>query len=383
MLGMVASNVALVLYQLLQLIFVARVFGQESVGQLGFCLAVISPIQIFWMANLRTLMQTASVEDRHVGELVAARAWQTMAFLATVLVASVFTTGITLGLLMSVAASKAVDMMLEMRMAVITREGKFRMLARRQLVRVLLSTLAFLVGAWTFQSMASGFLAHALILLPFAVREYRLATGISIFGGGTVFLARLRTDLALGGVSVGESLLAMLPRFVLMDKFGAAALGVFTVVYYFITAANVLVQAVSTYFSRRHGRGESGAVHGLIAVAGLGALAVGGAFMFGPWVIQLVFELPVDAQSVALLMLSGAFAYLYVYVYALYVGVLDPWKHLACFALILCLSWWLLASSAGAGWMEFLWAVSITRALQLLVLLICVMAKRNETKHPN
>lgn len=373
MLPILISNAAFLGLQLLQLIVVAQLLGEVEVGRFGYALALISPVQAFWMANLKPLLQTSTVHDDDLISIIQSRVVQTAAFLATSLGLGtlIFQSGWIL--LLSMSLSKCIDMLLEIRLALLARDMRYADMARAQSLRAFIAAAGFTGAVLLFHSIEAGFFAVCAGLAPLVAADLRrLNPGRSNYL--KAFKARFAVDSARGLVSVGELLLAMLPRYVLMAQVGPAAVGGFTVVYYIITAFNVIFQAVSQYFVRMQESAGRGWKTGFALIIALSSMVVCVSWFVGREVIQFVFNIDVSREDLTLIVVSGAVAYLYVYLYSMNIGRIQPWRHLASYLPVLGMSFGLLNLSIEYGMEVFNASVVLTRILQLTALVILVVA---------
>ncbi len=372
MLSILISNAALLGLQLLQLIVVAQLLGEVEVGRFGYALALTSPVQAFWMANLRPLLQTSTVHDDDLTSIIQSRIVQTFAFLATSLVIGAVTFQSGWALLVSMSLSKCIDMLLEIRLAILARDMRYGDMARAQSLRAVIAAVGFTGAVLLFHSIEAGFIAVSAGLLPLvAVDLRRLRPGRSNYL--KAFRERFASDSARGLVSVGELLLAMLPRYVLMAQAGPAAVGGFTVVYYIITAFNVIFQAISQYFVRMQETVGRGWKTGLALIVALSSMVVCAAWFVGPEMIQFVFHIDVRREDLTLIVLSGAVAYVYVYLYSMNIGRIQPWHHLASYLPTLSISLGVLSLSFEYGMHAFNASVVLSRMLQLAALILLVV----------
>lgn len=366
MLWVVLSNAVLVGYQFIQLVFISRFFGGSAVGDFGYALAIVSPVQVFWMANLKSLVQSSSVSELDLPIIYTGRFVQAVLFLVSIALCLAILS-LPAGLVFAVALAKSVEMMFDLRGGFYVRSGCMKRLAVCQLFRVLVMATSFYSVAVYTRSIFLGIIVGVLAVLPLLAYESR---GLLMFRSIKAAFNNVFNDIPLGLVAVCESLLALLPRFVLMASAGAAAVGAFTVTYYLISAFNVVVQGVSICFARRFHSGGGGFFYPIAGILLFGFFVTLLSYLFGDVFISLIFGVDVSGGYVAGIVLSGVFAYIYVFIYGVAVDRISRLLMVAVFSLVVVLSYFILLLAVDYSSVVFSFTVAATRAMQLLVVIV-------------
>ena len=118
-------------------------------------------------------MQTSTVHDEDLTSIIQSRVVQTAAFLATSLVLGTLTFRSGWVLLLSMSLSKCIDMLLEIRLAILARDMRYPEMARAQSLRALIAAVGFIGGVLLFHSIEAGFFAVSAGLAPLVVADLR------------------------------------------------------------------------------------------------------------------------------------------------------------------------------------------------------------------
>lgn len=316
-----AGNALFAASQWAVLSLIAKLGGNEMLGQYALAVAVATPISLFSHLNLRAVLATDVGHTHPFGDYLAVRLATTGLGLAAIVAvalgcsyawpapAVILLLGLTLGL----------DNLSDIYYGLMQRRERMDQIAWSMMARGLLSMTALGAVLWRTGSLlaAVGALAAgrlAVLLLydrPVATRGESLArTGRRTQAG--IF----RLALPLGVVLMLASLSANLPRYAIEARLGTAALGWFAAVASFMTVGstviNALGQAATPRLARCFGsadrRSFARLAWRLCALACLlGAAGVAAALVIGGPVLALVYR-PAYAAHAGLLVWAMAAA---------------------------------------------------------------------------
>ena len=243
------------------LIALARLAGPAAVGRFALALAVTAPIMLLSNLALRSALVTDVAGEHGVRRYLALRAGTTvLGLLAIGIVVALLPLGRADALLvLSVALAKACENQSDILYGVLQREERFAPIATSLAARGVLGLLAFVLGIRASGDVALGALllaaAWAAVLVAFdrpACARWRRAGPPA--GPPRLWLRLARQVLPLGIAGALITLNASLPRYVIADHLGAAQLGRFAAMAYFVAAGMMLVTVLGQAASPRLAR---------------------------------------------------------------------------------------------------------------------------------
>ncbi len=320
-----AGNALFAASQWAVLSLIAKLGGNEMLGQYALAVAVATPISLFSHLNLRAVLATDVGHTHPFGDYLAVRLATTglgVAAIAAVALgcsyawpapAAIVLLGLTLGL----------DNLSDIYYGLMQRRERMDQIAWSMMARGLLSMAALGAMLWRTGSLLAAVGALAVgrlaVLLfydrPVATRGESLArTGWKTQAG--IF----RLALPLGVVLMLASLSANLPRYAIEARLGTAALGWFAAVASFMTVGSTVINALgqaatprlARCFSSGDRRSFTRLAWRLCALACLlGAAGVAVALAIGGPVLALVYRPAYSAHAGLLVwaMAAGVAAY--------------------------------------------------------------------------
>jgi O-antigen/teichoic acid export membrane protein len=292
------------LCQWIILLVVARLIGVRGVGQLGFALAVCAPITLFTNLGLRIGQATDARSEFPFGIYWSVRILGSVAaYVLVVLLTLVLDQEAdTERVVLLVGVTKFVEAQCDVFYGLFQRHERMDLMARSLIVRGVIGVVALtlacgLSGRLEFglAAQAAAWLAVFLLLdLRHAVRIFGPAGGASPDGGEHTairpswsagpILALCRRSLPLGFSGSLISLRQATPRLVVERLLGIEAVGLFTAMYYLLTAVVLFINAIghtlSARLARLYARAEAAAFRRLLGrLALLGAVV--GLTLFG------------------------------------------------------------------------------------------------------
>ncbi|GGM85911.1 lipopolysaccharide biosynthesis protein [Dactylosporangium sucinum] len=325
-----AGNAGYALAQWLVLVVVARLGTPAMVGDYALGLAVGAPVMLLANLSLRTVLVTDPAGEHPFRRYLRVRLVAMGAALVAIgVVVVLFDLPVAVVLLVGLA--KAFDGAGDIYLGHLQRHHDQRGVALAQLANgglTIAFTAALLYGtssvAWAAAGSAgASLIAWLMVAAPLAGRWWNRPDPAALVprrhthraAGGVPAL--LWTALPLGIASGITSLTANVPRYVLQDDLGAAALGAFAAAGYLVLTGNVLCSAVAQTLLPRltelraagaHARFEALVRHALIGVAVAGVLAVWAADLFGPRVLRAVYGPQYAGHGTTLTVLTVATA---------------------------------------------------------------------------
>ncbi|MFI5906107.1 lipopolysaccharide biosynthesis protein [Dactylosporangium sp. NPDC051541] len=296
----VAGNGGYALCQWFVLVVVARLGDPAMVGAYALGLAVGAPVVLLANLSLRTVLVTDPNGEHPFKRYLSIRL-AGMGLAMGVIAAAVLLFDLPAAVVLLIGAAKAFDGVGDIYLGLLQRHHDQRSIAIAQLVNgglTVVMVAALLYGtssiAWAAAGSAgASLLTWVVCCAPFAGRFHnrpdpRAKQHTHRAGGGVLELLWIAAPLGLAsGLS---SLTINVPRYVLQDRQGAIALGVFAAAGYLVLTGNVFFSAIAQTLLprltelRRNGtpQGFRGLlVQSLLGVGVAGGLGVWAAALFG------------------------------------------------------------------------------------------------------
>lgn len=311
--------------QWLVLIVLARFGSVEDVGIFTLALALTAPVVVFFGLGLRTILASDVRHERRFSAYVTVKTvTATSAFLACSVIA-LWYTGPTRWTILAVAAAKTVETVSDLFYGYAQREQRLDRIALSLALRGTIGTALLTVLYLTTHNLALSSCAYAAGWLgvlwcydrknvhetrrPFDKHPWAAASPV------------FRIGLPLGLTGLMGLLGPNIPRYVLENSYGAAALGVFSGMAYFMVAGNIPVMALGQslvpILARLHANGEKQKFTALVlrALGGvflLGMLGVAAAYFFGAFVLDGIYgpAFAAHADILPLIAIAAAIVYL-------------------------------------------------------------------------
>jgi O-antigen/teichoic acid export membrane protein len=299
---------------------IAKLGGNEMLGQYALALAITSPVVMLSHLNLRAVLAT-DVSERHpFGDYFAVRL-ATTALGVVVIAAIALVSGYSWALAATILVtglSQSVETVSDIYYGALQRRDRMEQIARSMIARGILSVAALGAALWITRDLIWAVLALALgrLVVLLAYDRPRGAAGESLSRSGwQAELAIMRTALPLGVVLMLISLNTNLPRYVIERRLGTAELGAFAAVASLMTVGSTVVNALGQAATPRLARYFSD--HDLphfrrlafrLAALGLalGAAGVLGSALLGKVVLRVVYRPEYAAYSGLLVAVMGA-----------------------------------------------------------------------------
>ena len=258
------GNGAYAASQLGMLVVLAKLGGAEVVGWFAFGLAVTAPIALGTALHLRTL-QATDVEHRFsFGTYVRVRVLGSVAALVVtgLVVVAMDLDPPLAAVVMMVGLSKAVEGLCDVVYGRFQAAERMDVVAVSLLLRGIGGLAALSVGLWLTSSLPLAVLSLSLYwLLVFFLHDVgrvrvlnRARPDSRTLGDSDGVAALVRVSIPLGGVALLAALHPNIPRYLIQDHLGGAALGVYAGMAYMIIAGNVVIQALCQSASPRLSR---------------------------------------------------------------------------------------------------------------------------------
>ncbi|MGH6899062.1 MAG: lipopolysaccharide biosynthesis protein [Geminicoccaceae bacterium] len=268
------------------LIVVARSGGPEMVGRFALALAIAAPAMLLSNLALRSALVTDVRGEHPLGRYLALR-------LATTAIGGVIVVGLALGLglegevallIVVVGLAKSSESLSDVLYGIAQRHERFDLIARSMSARGLLGLLGMAAGIALTGEVVWGVLALALAwALVLALYDWPMTAGwrrtSAAAGPVRSWLGLAWSVLPLAVAVLLISLNGNLPRYVIAERFGEAALGVFAAMAYIVVAGsmliNVLGQVAIPRLARMRADDDSRGFLGLLARMLILSLLVG------------------------------------------------------------------------------------------------------------
>lgn len=308
------------------LVVMARLGTQELVGTYALGLALVTPVFVLFSLQLRTLFATHAGDRVDVGTYVGVRVVTTAA--ALLIAAAIgwrFMPAGTAGVALALALSKAIDLFHDLAYAVHYRRHRMDVMTKSQLLRGITGLTAFAVTFYYTASPAIGVLALCgawiaiffVYDLPTAWREMPVHARAWTGWSWTTASRLVWLGVPGGILSWLVALQTSVPRYLIQQDVGEAALGVYSAIASLFVGLELAVvsfnQAAVPQMACYAAQRESVALARLVRQltifgVGLGCLFVVAALCWGPMLLGRLFGSTYAAHADVLAILTIGFA---------------------------------------------------------------------------
>jgi O-antigen/teichoic acid export membrane protein len=302
-----AGNAIYAVTQFGTLSALAKLGSPAVVGQYALALAISAPIFMFTNLQLRGVQATDAHNEYQFADYFTLRCFSTFlgVLAVSLIVAIAHYDNATSLVILLVTAAKAIETFSDVIAGHLQKFEQLGQVARALMLRGLASVATFTLTFWITRSLVFSVLALAATWLAvIGLYDFRVVLSVLndrvFFRYSTTVLRRLVwLSLPLGLVMALISLNANIPRYLLERKLGAAELGIFASMAYFMTAMSLIVgalgQSVCARLSRFFADGDVhhfkmliGKLIGLSLV--LGSVGIAGAAIFGKQILTIVYR---------------------------------------------------------------------------------------------
>jgi len=283
------------LCQWVVLLIIARLIGVRAVGQLGFALAVCAPITLFTNLGLRIGQATDARAEFPFGIYWSVRILGSVTAYGLVLLLMLLwdQEADTERIILLVGVTKFVEAQCDVFYGLFQRNERMDLMARSLMLRGITGVLVLGLATGFSGRLEFGLAAQAVawvsVLLLLDIRRARqlLHGGVPLqsnaqlrpmWDAGRMF-ALCRRSLPLGFSGGLISLRQATPRYVVERLLGLEAVGLFTAMYYLLTAVVLFINAIghtlSARLARLYARAERAAFRHLLTRLALLGIAIG------------------------------------------------------------------------------------------------------------
>lgn len=293
--------------QWLTLVLIARLLGEQALGDFSLAVAITSPVILLTRLQLRSVHATdAAREWAFYAYLRVAWAGAGVALVLSIgalLVSGVETSVFILGIIL--VAGRAVETTSEVVYGELLRSDRVRRVAKGYVAKGVATFAAvgagLLLGGGVLGVVIAMLAAWVLTLLAVDIPGYKALPRKQDLGARSArqpLKPLLMGAVPLGAVALLGSLKMNAPKYVLAVESGEVAVGVFTALAYFIVlggrANQALGQAIAPRIASHFAEGRTEAVRqwsvGYVAATfGIGTIAILGALAFGEELLTVVF----------------------------------------------------------------------------------------------
>ncbi|MDN4502877.1 hypothetical protein QX776_10715 [Alteromonadaceae bacterium BrNp21-10] len=308
------ANLSLALSNWLLLVIITKYFSANLLGEVVLALSILSPLFLFSSTKLRTLLVVDLDNEFPVKQYFNARFMANgLALLLVPLLWWCFLTDVSAVIVAMIALYKWCDAWCELSYSYLHRIQQFKLVAKTQTLRSLLSIVALLVSAILFEDIVITLFCWLLVALVFAVLDIqRVRTRVigelqqdfnlrglicdnGLYRQSLVLIRRYFT-VSIGLVMV--SLFVYIPNYALKAYVSVEAAGQFAAISYFLVAGSILIsslaQVLSPQFSLLVKAQDVAGYFSLLAKACVIGLVIGGlgllvTYFIGGWVLAIVY----------------------------------------------------------------------------------------------
>ena len=318
---LVGGNFVFAFSQWVILIFFARMTNQENLGQYALALAIVTPIFAVGNLQLRPLyiLDVNSEQKYTYTHFYYLRLICSFIALACCLVLGLFF-NVSILVLLLVGLLKFFESYSDIIYAYYNAHDQTQLISKSLFLKGTLSVLAVAVGLYLFDFYT------ALILFLFVYLVVWLFID-NLYIQKTQEIKKMSLDLGIMksaipmGISLGiVTLQSNIPRLFLDQYASIEAVGIFTVLSYFIIVGSIFINSICQYLSPRltHAWNHNRAYFkkllsmALLVAGGLGLIAIFLSYFMGEFVLKLVYgaEYIAYADAFVLTMVAGFILYL-------------------------------------------------------------------------
>ena len=318
---LVGGNFIFAFSQWVILIFFARMTNQENLGQYALALAIVTPIFAVGNLQLRPLyiLDVNSEQKYTYTHFYYLRLICSFIALAGCLVVGLFF-NVSILVLLLVGLLKFFESYSDIIYAYYNAHDQTQLISKSLFLKGTLSVLAVAVGLYLFDFYT------ALILFLFVYLVVWLVID-NLYIQKTQEIKKMSLDLEIMksaipmGISLGiVTLQSNIPRLFLDQYASIEAVGIFTVLSYFIIVGSIFINSICQYLSPRltHAWNHNRAYFkkllsmALLVAGGLGLIAIFLSYFIGEFVLNLVYgaEYIAYTDAFVLTMVAGFILYL-------------------------------------------------------------------------
>ncbi len=318
---LVGGNFIFAFSQWVILIFFARMTNQENLGQYALALAIVTPIFAVGNLQLRPLyiLDVNSEQKYTYTHFYYLRLICSFIALACCLVVGLFF-NVSILVLLLVGLLKFFESYSDIIYAYYNAHDQTQLISKSLFLKGTLSVLAVAVGLYLFDFYT------ALILFLFVYLVVWLVID-NLYIQKTQEIKKMSLDLEIMksaipmGISLGiVTLQSNIPRLFLDQYASIEAVGIFTVLSYFIIVGSIFINSICQYLSPRltHAWNHNRAYFkkllsmALLVAGGLGLIAIFLSYFIGEFVLNLVYgaEYIAYTDAFVLTMVAGFILYL-------------------------------------------------------------------------
>ena len=318
---LVGGNFVFAFSQWVILIFFARMTNQENLGQYALALAIVTPIFAVGNLQLRPLyiLDVNSEQKYTYTHFYYLRLICSFIALACCLVLGLFF-NVSILVLLLVGLLKFFESYSDIIYAYYNAHDQTQLISKSLFLKGALSVLAVALGLYLFDFYT------ALILFLFVYLVVWLCID-NLYIQKTQEIKKISLDLGMMksaipmGISLGiVTLQSNIPRLFLDQYASIEAVGIFTVLSYFIIVGSIFINSICQYLSPRltHAWNHNRAYFkkllsmALLVAGGLGLIAIFLSYFMGEFVLNLVYgaEYVAYTDAFVLTMVAGFILYL-------------------------------------------------------------------------
>lgn len=318
---LVGGNFVFAFSQWVILIFFARMTNQENLGQYALALAIVTPIFAVGNLQLRPLyiLDVNSEQKYTYTHFYYLRLICSFIALACCLVLGLFF-NVSILVLLLVGLLKFFESYSDIIYAYYNAHDQTQLISKSLFLKGTLSVLAVAVGLYLFDFYTALILFLIVYLVVWLFIDNLYIQKTQEIKKMSLDLGMMKSAIPMG-ISLGiVTLQSNIPRLFLDQYASIEAVGIFTVLSYFIIVGSIFINSICQYLSPRltHAWNHNRAYFkkllsmALLIAGGLGLIAIFLSYFMGEFVLNLVYgaEYIAYADAFVLTMVAGFILYL-------------------------------------------------------------------------
>ena len=318
---LVGGNFVFAFSQWVILIFFARMTNQENLGQYALALAIVTPIFAVGNLQLRPLyiLDVNSEQKYTYTHFYYLRLICSFIALACCLVLGLFF-NVSILVLLLVGLLKFFESYSDIIYAYYNAHDQTQLISKSLFLKGTLSVLAVAVGLYLFDFYTALILFLIVYLVVWLFIDNLYIQKIQEIKKMSLDLGIMKSAIPMG-ISLGiVTLQSNIPRLFLDQYASIEAVGIFTVLSYFIIVGSIFINSICQYLSPRltHAWNHNRAYFkkllsmALLVAGGLGLIAIFLSYFMGEFVLNLVYgaEYVAYTDAFVLTMVAGFILYL-------------------------------------------------------------------------
>ena len=318
---LVGGNFVFAFSQWVILIFFARMTNQENLGQYALALAIVTPIFAVGNLQLRPLyiLDVNSEQKYTYTHFYYLRLICSFIALACCLVLGLFF-NVSILVLLLVGLLKFFESYSDIIYAYYNAHDQTQLISKSLFLKGTLSVLAVAVGLYLFDFYTALILFLIVYLVVWLFIDNLYIQKIQEIKKMSLDLGIMKSAIPMG-ISLGiVTLQSNIPRLFLDQYASIEAVGIFTVLSYFIIVGSIFINSICQYLSPRltHAWNHNRAYFkkllsmALLIAGGLGLIAIFLSYFMGEFVLNLVYgaEYVAYTDAFVLTMVAGFILYL-------------------------------------------------------------------------